>query len=227
VDGSRRGLLRPRGRRGSRITATADTQLVSLGGSATREKGGEDDVCADFCFYCVLGAQHRVKQRVERDVQASGKKEARPRGGRVRRYSWLDEPRRWWQSPSWSAASSVLTDPSAGRSQVRALTKRVHEAAGASRKKEWGNLVQSAANARGARCDYFLLARAAAAERVESESVRYVGGGRLSARTSTPDGKLPDAAISPHSKKSRTILHQRGLSPMVRVQVVMQTTRTL
>ena len=74
VDGSRRGLLRPRGRRGSRITATADTQLVSLGGSAnSRERGGEDDVCADFCFYCVLGAQHRVKQRVERDVQASGK----------------------------------------------------------------------------------------------------------------------------------------------------------
>jgi len=116
---------------------------------------------------------------------------------------------------------------SAGRSQVRALTKRVHEAAGASRKKVWGNLVQSAANARGARCDYFLLARATSAERVESEGVRYVGGGRLSARTSTPDGKLPDAAISPHSKKPRTILHQRGLSPMVRVQVVMQTTRAL
>ena len=33
--GSRRGLLRPRGKRGSRITAAADTQLVSLGGSAT------------------------------------------------------------------------------------------------------------------------------------------------------------------------------------------------
>ena len=43
-------------------------------GVQTREKGGGGgDVCADFCFYCVLGAQHRVKQRVERDVQASGK----------------------------------------------------------------------------------------------------------------------------------------------------------
>ena len=42
-------------------------------GVQTRETGGEDDACADFCFYCVLGAQHRVKQRVERDAQASGK----------------------------------------------------------------------------------------------------------------------------------------------------------
>ena len=75
MDGSRRGLLRPRGRRWSRVTATADTQLVSLGGSATREKGGEGDVCADFSFSLeFLGeAQHRVKQRAEHDVQASGK----------------------------------------------------------------------------------------------------------------------------------------------------------
>ena len=40
VDGSHRELLRPSGRRGSRVTANADTQLVSLGGSATRERGG-------------------------------------------------------------------------------------------------------------------------------------------------------------------------------------------
>ena len=41
MDGSRRGLPRPRGRRGSRVTATADTQLVSPGGSAILEKWGE------------------------------------------------------------------------------------------------------------------------------------------------------------------------------------------
>ena len=34
---------------------------------------------------------------------------------------------------------------------------------------KWGTPVQSAASARGARCDYFLLARVAAAERLESE----------------------------------------------------------
>ena len=71
--GSCRELLRPRGGRGSRVTATSDTQPVYLGGSATREKGGENDVRADFCFYCVLGAQHHVTRHVERDVQASGK----------------------------------------------------------------------------------------------------------------------------------------------------------
>ena len=33
MDGSRRGLLRSRGRRGSRVTASADRQLVSLDGA--------------------------------------------------------------------------------------------------------------------------------------------------------------------------------------------------
>ena len=58
----------------ARVTATADTQLVSLGGSATREKEG-GDVCAGFCSLLEFWgeAQHRVKQRVECDVQASGK----------------------------------------------------------------------------------------------------------------------------------------------------------
>ena len=50
VDGSRRGLLRPRERHGSRITAAAGNQLVSLGGSATREEGagGRTMFVADF-----------------------------------------------------------------------------------------------------------------------------------------------------------------------------------
>ena len=55
VVGSRRGLLRPRVRRVSRITAAADIQLFSLGGSAcnSREKWWEDDACAGLCFYWV------------------------------------------------------------------------------------------------------------------------------------------------------------------------------
>ena len=48
-------------------------------------KGGADDVCAVLCFWG-LQAQHRVKQRVERDLQASEQPKARPRRGRVRRY---------------------------------------------------------------------------------------------------------------------------------------------
>ena len=55
VDRSRRGLLRSRGMRGSRITATADTKLVSLGGSATRERGGAMFVRTFVFFVGIMG----------------------------------------------------------------------------------------------------------------------------------------------------------------------------
>ena len=47
--------------------------FLSVGVQLER-KEGEDDVCADFVFWNFLEkAQHRVIQRVERDVQARGK----------------------------------------------------------------------------------------------------------------------------------------------------------
>ena len=75
MDGSHRLLLRPIGERESRVTATADTQRVSLYGSSAREKGGRAMCVRIFVFLLeIFGeAQHHVKQRVEHAVQASGK----------------------------------------------------------------------------------------------------------------------------------------------------------
>ena len=55
-----------------RESATAGAHLVSLGWSATREKGGRTmHVRILFSIFVCLGAQHRVKQRVERGIYTS------------------------------------------------------------------------------------------------------------------------------------------------------------
>ena len=160
-------------------------------GVQLERNGREDDVCADSCVYWVWG--HSIVQNSASSM-ACRIAESRRRDREVDGFVDILGSTRLagCGKQKADARRPVLIDPSAGWSQVCTLTKRIHDAECASRKK--GNLVQSTAGACGARCDYFLFVRAATAGRVESEGVRYIGGGRLSARTSTPGGKLHDAA---------------------------------